>query len=262
MSNHIHSYSKLQDVIYGSSDVLFFNRGINYYKNQKIKNFITVIGGMSFLNFVTLINPQKIFLFDINPYVIKYCKLILRIIENSKTKEDFLNSLKKGNYKINDKDELHMKEILKYMGKSKPEKKGPGWTFNIPNNGNLLEKKEKKRGIQLGHPLRSWKFALDNFYKLKKNLQNADVNFTTLNVFDSNFKKNIKEENTWIYFSNIFQVLIHNDWMTNYELFLDKPRNIVILDETTPILEINENCLTKIIRNKNGWQIKKEIKLI
>ena len=115
MSNHIHRYSKLQDVIYGSSDVLFFKEVLQFYKNQKVNKLVSVTGGMSFLNLITLINPDKIILFDVNPYVLKYCKLIFRIILDSKTKEDFLNLLKNGNYQIKDEDELHMKEILKYI---------------------------------------------------------------------------------------------------------------------------------------------------
>jgi hypothetical protein len=217
--------------------------------------FISVIGGMSFLNFLALFKPEKTLLFDINPYSIKYCRLITKIIKESKNTQDFFKTLSEGHYEVEDEDQKHMRELLTFMGRSEPDPVGPGWSHNIPDNGPLDQKTDKKRGIQLGHPLRSWKYALDHFAELKESLVTTQIKKEPLDVFSPEFNLLLNEGPAWVHFSNIFHIALKNGMNKSHSYYLCES-DLTLFDETTEITRV-QGSNVKLTRDINGWHHEK-----
>jgi hypothetical protein len=175
-------YDKLEHVYYGSSDI-GFGRVIEHYE-APVDNFVGVIGGLSFLNFIALNKFKNIILFDINPYSVIMCELVLKVIARSKDAEDLFNNLDE----MEVKGTLDQKRIianLKEMGSA-----------YFSGEWETAEIEGRKRV----HPKDCWSYALANFKSLKKNLK-TNIEYKVANcedIFDL-----VDKPSTWFWISNI-----------------------------------------------------------
>jgi len=73
-------------------DPVFILENLNNIELSKIigKKLISVIGSLFFLNFIPILKPKDIILFDINPFQVRYMKMIVEIILQSNSFENFL----------------------------------------------------------------------------------------------------------------------------------------------------------------------------
>jgi Glycosyl transferases group 1 len=65
-------------------------------QNREIKEvgvFASVIGGLSGLNYLTVISPKEIVLYDVNEYSLDYASLICELIQLSDSAEDFISRI-------------------------------------------------------------------------------------------------------------------------------------------------------------------------
>ncbi|MCC6933559.1 MAG: glycosyltransferase family 1 protein [Deltaproteobacteria bacterium] len=61
------------------------------FELEDIDTYASVIGGFSGLNYLLLVNPQKIVFFDVNTYMIDYAQVIIELIRISSSPEDFIS---------------------------------------------------------------------------------------------------------------------------------------------------------------------------
>lgn len=60
---------------------------------QGAYSYATVIGGLSGLNYLCKLNPEKIFFFDVNEKAVEYCQLILEMITICKSHNEFISRI-------------------------------------------------------------------------------------------------------------------------------------------------------------------------
>lgn len=77
---------------------------------EKISNrkFASVIGSLFFLNIIPHVKPKEVLLFDINDYQVRYLKLLVEIMNISKTFENFVENLFVRRYNAN--NEIFLKQ--------------------------------------------------------------------------------------------------------------------------------------------------------
>lgn len=61
--------------------------------SQGAYSYATVIGGLSGLNYLCKLNPEKIFFFDVNEKAVEYCRLILEMISICKSHNEFISRI-------------------------------------------------------------------------------------------------------------------------------------------------------------------------
>lgn len=62
-------------------------------KIDKIDDFYSVCGGGTWLHYLSTLSPEKLILFDINPFALEYTKLIVEIIGISNSREEFISRI-------------------------------------------------------------------------------------------------------------------------------------------------------------------------
>jgi len=97
---------------------------LNNFKNINIeklqgRNFASVIGSLFFLNLIPYIKPDKVLLFDINDYQVRYMKLIVEIIKISYTFEEFVENFFVRKYVKNTSKFLNQKYDIEIYNKIK-----------------------------------------------------------------------------------------------------------------------------------------------
>ena len=60
---------------------------------QGVSSYATVIGGLSGLNYINVLRPERITFFDVNPSMVEYCSLILELIGIADSPEDFITRI-------------------------------------------------------------------------------------------------------------------------------------------------------------------------
>ncbi|MFM1944701.1 MAG: hypothetical protein RI897_3683, partial [Verrucomicrobiota bacterium] len=55
--------------------------------------FATVIGGLSGMNYLTVLNPQKVVFFDLNPGALDYCRLVCELVQLSEGPQEFISRI-------------------------------------------------------------------------------------------------------------------------------------------------------------------------
>ena len=66
---------------------------LRLFENKKIDSFVTVIGGLSGLNYLLELEPNQIKFFDVNEASFDYLKLIIELIKISSSPEDFISRI-------------------------------------------------------------------------------------------------------------------------------------------------------------------------
>jgi|GEM_PF-1989945 tetratricopeptide (TPR) repeat protein len=111
-----------RDTVYtGITDGLNnINDNINLLTKHNIVNidrFYSVCGGGTWLHYLSILEPKKIVLFDINPYAIQYTRLLVELITISPTKEQFIQNIycRNINTFISKYGELNFFNQFKYL---------------------------------------------------------------------------------------------------------------------------------------------------
>jgi ubiquinone/menaquinone biosynthesis C-methylase UbiE len=123
-SNKLHDecktdiFTKKSEVYIASADridkVLHNKNVIESNYKQGAYSYATVIGGLSGLNYITLVKPSKIIFFDINEQMAQYCKFILELISICKSHTDFITRIF-----CRDVDKFNLSETLNYANQEK-----------------------------------------------------------------------------------------------------------------------------------------------
>jgi ubiquinone/menaquinone biosynthesis C-methylase UbiE len=106
-------FTKESEVYIASADridkVLHNHNVIEQNYKQGAHSYATVIGGLSGLNYITLIKPSKITFFDINEKMTQYCKFILELISICNSHTDFITRIF-----CRDVDKFNLSQTLSY----------------------------------------------------------------------------------------------------------------------------------------------------
>ena len=63
-----------------------------FFKEPSIDKYYSVIGGLSGLNHLLVIDPKEIVFFDINEDAIPYCNFIIELVKGCESHTDFIES--------------------------------------------------------------------------------------------------------------------------------------------------------------------------
>jgi hypothetical protein len=172
-------FENVKEIYYGCSD-----GGFEEFIKQhpgKCEDFVAVIGGMYFLNFLPYLGPKKIVLVDINPWAIELSKIVIDAILKAKDKTQLFGLFKKGGKGT-------IRENLQIVGEA---------YFN----NDWDESSKQVSGRTREHPSVSWAYALDNMTELKRVLSTADITYKVLSISDPEFSGLINDD-TWVWLSN------------------------------------------------------------
>ena len=84
-------------------DPLYSLNALADYPKSKLnhQNFASVIGSYYFLNLIPIIRPKHILLFDVNPYQVRYTKVLFQLIKSSSSFNAFLSAFFSRTYHKN-----------------------------------------------------------------------------------------------------------------------------------------------------------------
>ena len=222
-SHFSHTFHKIEEIFYGTDDghpdvrpeFIFDEVGtegeftpfeelyasVAPERRENI-HLASVVGGFYGLNFVPLFKPSAITFFDVNPYQVTYCELILRVFRASSDAEDFLRRLSEEDYKVENDAERFIRE-----------------TIAIKQRGEITPERGRSKRTLAG----SWKYALRHFDLTREILDSVPVH-TRLDAMQSaEFQSFVHDHrDLWIFCSNVFLFFY-------FDLEIQDPSNVVMM---------------------------------
>lgn len=178
-----------------------FYEGVDPARRQQI-HLASVVGGLYGLNLIPLFKPQRITLFDINPYAVDFGRLIRRVWIESDTAEQFLGKLAAADYDVDTRQD----EIIRGCIAER-------------QNGVLTE----ERGRSARSLLSSWRYALDHFSETRRILAEADFQTRVEGMESDSFRQFVAAEpDLWLYCSNVIL-------FSFFDLTFGQPQNAAVL---------------------------------
>lgn len=181
-------------VYYGSSDdrrlalLREFRDSLRWRKRSTLV-LTSVIGGLSCLNMIVLVKPQRIRLFDANPMQVLLFDLVRRVIIASRDKAEFLSRIGNRDYEARSIWERTLQRNLALKMEADQES---------PAAGDF-------RGFSRRPLERSWRYALNRFDTLKSVLENTPCDLLVEDAQNEPFVDFLFERpNHWISLSNIW----------------------------------------------------------
>jgi hypothetical protein len=177
----------------------FSNENLNEYYNESIgQNILTVCGSGDQVLCSILYGAKQIDCFDSNPLTYYTMMLKLYLIKNT----DYETFLEFYNLKETKKEKI---EIYKNIRQYIKENIRLFWDEIFKNEKNIdnIYKKnnEKKENLFIGIPY----LKKENYIKLKNNIDNCNISFTTCDIFE--IPNIFKNKYDFINFSNIFNYI-------------------------------------------------------
>ena len=199
--------------------------------------YISVIGGLTGIDLLSSkFTPERIIFFDINPWMIDFCKMVLEIISMSHDRLNYIHRMTQNEsvYNNSRQDTFNIlskssKCVYKWLLQKKTKVCEDILLHHDPKNGPKLNPHniDKKRNFSNTCSFyfnNGWLASEKTFNIVKRKISKSIIDFKHLNVFNNASKIYVNSDSV-LYISNVF-------WHNKFKNFLEKNKRTFVIERT------------------------------